>query len=78
MKVIIYTTISCPYCHQAKEYFQAQKIDFEEIDVGQNPQAAQEMVKLSGQMGVPVIVIDNKVMVGFDQKEIESALGKKP
>ena len=62
---------------QAKQYFQAQKIAFEEIDVNQNSQAAQEMVKLSGQMGVPVIVIDKKVIVGFDQKEIERVLNIK-
>lgn len=76
MKVTIYITDSCPYCLQAKDYFRAQNIDFEEIDVGKNPQDGEEMIKLSGQMGVPVIVIDGQTIVGFDQKEIENVLNK--
>lgn len=76
MKVTIYITANCPYCQQAKDYFRAQKIGFEEIDVGKNPQDGEEMLKLSGQMGVPVIVIDDQAIVGFDQKEIENVLNK--
>ena len=78
MKVKIYTTPTCPYCRQAREYFNSQKIKFEEIDVATDQAAAEEMVKLSGEMGVPVILIDDKVVVGFDEAEIKSAINKKP
>jgi len=74
MKIIIYTTPSCPYCLLAKQYFLSKKITFEEIDVSEDPQKAQEMVDLSGQMGVPVITIDDKVITGFDKEKIESIL----
>ena len=74
LKIKIYTTPSCPYCLLAKQYFQSKKIIFEEIDVSKSSQKAQEMVDLSGQMGVPVITIDDKVIIGFDKEKIESIL----
>lgn len=74
MKITIYTTPTCPYCHMAKEYFNGKKIPFEDIDVSQDQDKAQEMVKVSGQMGVPVIKIDGKVIIGFDQEQIEKTL----
>jgi len=76
MKIKIYTTPTCPYCVMAKEYFNEKKLEFEEIDVAADPQKAEELIKLSGQIGVPVIKIDDKVIVGFDQERIESALSQ--
>lgn len=76
MKIKIYTTPSCPYCHQAKDYLNKKRIQFEEIDVSQDQAKAEEMVKVSGQMGVPVIVADEKVIVGFDQNELEKILSE--
>lgn len=58
----------------AKDYFNRQKIKFEEIDVSQNQEAAKEMVELSGQMGVPVIKNDDELIIGFDQDKIEKIL----
>jgi glutaredoxin len=62
----------------AKDYFKEKKIDFEEIDVAKDEHAAEELVRVSGQMGVPVIVIgegeDKKVIVGFDQGKLEEFL----
>ncbi len=74
-KVLIYTTPSCIWCQRAKEYFKAQNIDFEEIDVSRNRQQAQEMIRKSGQMGVPVIDIEGKIILGFDQPSIDESLG---
>lgn len=75
MKITIYSTPTCPYCHQAKDYFKSKKLDFEDVDVASDAEKAEEMVKLSGQMGVPVIKIGDKVIVGFDPKEIDKAIG---
>lgn len=76
-KVKIYTTPTCQYCRAAKEFFKENKIKYEEIDVSKDRKAVREMVKISGQLGVPVILIDNKVIVGFDRDELENALIKK-
>ena len=72
--IIIYTTTSCPYCRMAKDYFARKKIKYKEIDVASDKKAAQEMIKKSGQMGVPVIDINGKIIVGYDRHEIEQAL----
>jgi len=68
--VTIYSTPSCTYCTKAKEFFQANNISFEEIDVASNQEAKAEMIELSGQMGVPVIRIGTEnVVVGFTENE---------
>lgn len=74
MSIKIYTTPTCPYCHMAKEYLNEKKLSFEEIDVSQNQEKAEEMVKISGQTGVPVVLIDGKLIIGFDQAQIEKVL----
>ncbi len=76
-KVMIYTTPSCTWCQKAKEYFKDQNIDYEEIDVSRNRQQAQEMIRKSGQMGVPVIDIEGEIIIGFDQVGIDNILGIK-
>lgn len=73
--VIIYSTPTCSYCIQAKEYFNDNKIKYKEYDVSENEKARTEMVTKSGQMGVPVIIIGKKVIIGFDKTEIKEALG---
>ncbi|MDD5440267.1 MAG: Uxx-star family glutaredoxin-like (seleno)protein [Candidatus Omnitrophica bacterium] len=73
--VKIYSTPTCPYCTRAKDYLKKNNISFENIDVSEDQDKAQEMVKLSGQMGVPVIDIDGTVIVGFDQERIAETLG---
>jgi len=70
----IYSTPTCPWCKKAKEYFKENKIKFTDIDVSEDEAAQKEMVEKSGQMGVPVIDIDGKILVGFDQAKIEEAL----
>lgn len=73
-KVRVYSTSTCPWCTVAKDFLKNHKVEFEDIDVGRNHEAAQEMVKKSGQMGVPVIEIGKTIIVGFDQDAIKKAL----
>ena len=75
MKVEIYSTPTCPYCHKAKEYFKANKIEYTDYNVAEDQVKAKEMMDKSGQMGVPMIVVDDKVIVGFDKPKLEAALG---
>jgi len=73
-KVKIYSTSSCPYCIRAKQFLKDNNIAFEDIDVSLNQAAAGEMVKISGQMGVPVLDIAGEIIVGFDKEKIKQAL----
>ncbi|MCS7106137.1 MAG: glutathione S-transferase N-terminal domain-containing protein [Candidatus Aenigmarchaeota archaeon] len=73
-KVKIYTTPTCPYCEMAKTFFRENRIEYEEIDVSSDREAAMEMIEKSGQLGVPVIEIDDKIIVGFDVNAIKKAL----
>lgn len=74
MSVVIYTTPSCGFCQLAKSYFREKNIDFTEYDVSRDQAKAEEMVRKSGQFGVPVIEINGKLIVGFNRSEIEKAL----
>ena len=74
--VKIYSTPTCPWCKKAKEYFKENNIKFTDVDVSSDEAAQKEMVEKSGQMGVPVIEIDGKILVGFDQGKIKEALKK--
>ena len=73
--VIIYRTQTCPYCHMTEEFLGQNKIKFKSIDVGKDQRAAQEMFKKSGQMGVPVIDINGKIIIGFDKSALKKYLG---
>ncbi len=72
--VKVYSTATCPYCKMAKEFLAEKNVTFEDVDVGQNKEAAKEMVEKSGQMSVPVIDIDGKIIIGFDKKAIAREL----
>lgn len=76
-KVIIYSTRTCPYCKLAKEFLKNNNIDFIDYDVGENREKLEEMVKKSGQLGVPVIDIDGEIIIGFDKERLKQVLGKK-
>jgi len=73
--VTVYSTPTCHFCHMAKEFFKANNIAFTDYDVASNLEKRQEMLSKSGQMGVPVITIDNELIVGFDKPRIIKALG---
>lgn len=76
--VVVYGTPNCPYCHQVRDYLTEKKIDFEYIDVVQDQKKAEEVVKKSGQMGVPVVIIEidkqEHVIIGFDKEKINEIL----
>lgn len=74
MNAVVYSTQSCPYCTMAKNYLKEKNIRYTDIDVSRDPRKAQEMVKISGQQGVPVLRINGKVILGFNKREIDNAL----
>jgi glutaredoxin 3 len=74
MAVAIYTTPTCGFCKVAKEFFRSQHISFTEYNVASDQRKAEEMVRKSGQMGVPVIDVNGRIIVGFNKPEIEKAL----
>ena len=76
-KVKVFSANWCPYCIKVKDYLKAKGIQFEEVDLDRNPEAGQELIEISGQTGIPVVVIDNKVIIGFDTRAIDSALEEK-
>lgn len=77
MKVIVYSTPVCPYCDFAKQFLKENNIDFEVIDVSKDQDKAQEMIQKSGQMSVPVIDVDGKIVVGFNKAKLKELLGLK-
>ena len=77
MIITIYTTPTCPYCKLVKDFLQEKHAEFTEIDVSQDHSAATQMVKLSGQMGVPVVDFDGRVIVGWNRAALEEALTPK-
>lgn len=74
-KVTVYSTPTCPFCIRAKQYLKDNNIDFTNYDVGSDKAKADEMIKKSGQMGVPVIDIEGEIIVGFDKERIKASLG---
>jgi glutaredoxin-like YruB-family protein len=73
-QVAIYSTPTCPYCKKAKDYFTEKGISYTDYNVAQDRDKAKEMIQKSGQMGVPVILIGDTVIVGFNQAKVEEAL----
>jgi glutaredoxin 3 len=73
--VKVYSTSTCPYCSMAKAFLKENNIAFEDIDVSQDTAAAQEMVRKTGQMGVPAIDVDGQIIIGFDKKALSKELG---
>lgn len=74
-KILIYSTPTCPFCVKVKEYLKEKNQVFEDFDVSINQDKAKEMIEKSGQMGVPVVIINDKdVIVGFDKEKIDKIL----
>ena len=76
MSVKVYSTTSCPWCTVAKNYLASKDVKYEDVDVNRNREAAMEMIKKSGQRGVPVLDINGDIIIGFDQTAIDNALKK--
>jgi len=77
-QVIVYSTNTCPYCTLAKDYLASKGVRFVDHNVSNDRQMAMEMIKKSGQMGVPVLDIKGKIIVGFDRPRIDAALASEP
>jgi len=73
--VIIYSTPACPFCAMAKLFFKEHNIEYTEKNVAGDPAATGEMIEKSGQLGVPVIQIDDNVLIGFDKSVVSKLLG---
>jgi glutaredoxin 3 len=76
-RVTVYSTPTCRYCAAAKKYLKQHRIAFRDIDVSRDAQAAAEMKRRSGQQGVPVIDVNGRIIVGFDKRRLDAALGIK-
>ncbi len=74
-RVLVFTTPTCPWCQRAKQYLRQQKVPYREVDVSRDSAAARDLVRRTGQMGVPVVEIDGRPIVGFDQRTIDRMLG---
>lgn len=75
--VIIYSTPTCHFCQMTKEFFKENNVEYTDYDVSTDAEKRKEMIEKSGQMGVPVIFIDDEMMIGFDKDKLTEALGLK-
>ena len=73
--VIIYTTPTCHFCKMAKDFFAEKNIAYTGYDVASDAAKREEMIKLTGQLGVPTIVVGGDIMVGFDRAKLAAKLG---
>lgn len=74
MAVTVYSTPTCGYCVKVKEYLKSKNVQYTEYNVAADMSKAEEMVKKSGQMGVPVLDINGKIIIGFNRPEIDRAI----
>lgn len=75
-KVILFSTSTCPWCKRAERYLKEKRVPFKEINVEKDAKAARDLVRKTGQTGVPVLKIGSKWIVGFDRARIERELGR--
>ncbi len=74
MEVKVYSTPTCPWCKKVKAFLKEHNVRYKDIDVGSNEEASKEMIKKSGQMGVPVVDIDGTIITGFNEEKLKEAL----
>jgi len=74
MKIKVYSTPICPYCNALKNFLKENKVEFEDINVAEDKKAREEMIQKTGRMEVPVIEIDNEIIVGFEKEKISRLL----
>ena len=77
MKIIVYTSPSCLYCNNVKDFLNENKIEFEEIDLSQRQDMVDDFIKRTGQMAVPVTEIDGEMIMGFDVPKLKEKLNIK-
>lgn len=76
-RVVVFTTPACSWCRRAKKYLKESRVPFKEINIEKDPSAARDVQRKTGQMGVPVIKIGSKWIVGFDKAAIDRELARK-
>jgi glutaredoxin 3 len=76
-KVIVFSTPTCSFCNAAKRYFRERNVRFTDVDVSRDQSAARDMMRRTGQKGVPVIMINNRPIIGFDRPKINQMLNLK-
>lgn len=76
-KVKLYVTVACPYCHTLKEFLEEHNVIFEEIDVGRDEKARDYIIEKTGKMEVPIMEIDDEIVMGFDKAKITNLLNIK-
>jgi glutaredoxin 3 len=74
MDVKVYSTPTCPWCKKTKEWLKGNKVKFKDIDVSEDAKARDEMIDKSGQMGVPVVMIGDEILVGFNPDKMKELL----
>lgn len=74
--VVIYSTPTCPYCKRAKDYLSQKRIPYTDYNVATDKDKTREMIQKSGQMGVPVIAVDDEIIIGFNQAKLDELLSK--
>jgi len=74
-RIIIFTTPSCPWCRKTKQYLKDRGFSFKEVNILQRRSAAKDIQRMTGQTGVPVVVINNRPVVGFNKSKIDRLLG---
>ncbi|MFH8080485.1 MAG: glutaredoxin family protein [Candidatus Aenigmatarchaeota archaeon] len=77
MEVVLYSAEWCPWCQMTKKFLKEHNIKFREVNVDKDPEGAMEMIEKTGQMGVPVTIVDGKVIIGYDVKKLKEALNIK-
>jgi alkyl hydroperoxide reductase subunit F len=75
-KVTVYSTQNCPYCRMVKAFLDRQGVKYVSFDVGTDKEQAKKMIEVSGQYGVPVVTVDNEVIIGFDVRRLTELFGK--
>ena len=76
-KVLLFSTPTCSWCRRAKRYFKERRVPFKEVNIERDPDAARDIVRKTGQTGVPVIKIGSRWIVGFDKERIDKELARK-
>ncbi len=76
-KVLLFSTSTCSWCRRTKRYFKERRVPFKEVNIERDPDAARDIVRKTGQTGVPVIKIGSRWIVGFDKEQIDASLGLK-
>ncbi|MGI6295280.1 MAG: glutaredoxin family protein [Armatimonadota bacterium] len=74
-QITVYSTPTCPYCHQVKDYLKQKGLEFTDLNVASDLEARNNMVQKSGQLGVPVVEVDGQMVVGFNRAKLEELLG---